>query len=172
MKPAKRDSNDYEKVKTDDFVVGMIEDVAYDQEHKFSFKGEEKVRPAVRFKFALDGCSYPHYSRWQSFNYGEKSVLYLKYLSALVDGAAPDMDFDLDQLKGMRVKTLWTEKNNFQSVETVRPANGKVIPVVNDVGTGRDIAKAALKGAAAQSLPEGEPPAEDTGTEEVEPAPF
>ena len=131
MKPPKREgSGDYEKVKTDDFVSGIIEDVAYDMLHKFKgFEGKPDTEaPGVRFKFKLEGYQYPHYSRWMKFNYGEKANLYLKYLAPLVDGAAPDMDFDLDQLKGLKVKTLWNEKNGFQSVETIRPIGKKVAP--------------------------------------------
>ena len=127
MKPPKSEKIDYEKVSVDDFVTGTIAEIQYDKEHLFKgFDGSaDKKRPAARFKFALDGYNYPHYSRWMSFSYGEKSNLYLKYLVPLVENAQPDMDFDLDLLKGMKVKTLWSEKNGFQNIETIRPIGRK-----------------------------------------------
>lgn len=130
MKPPKREKTDFEKVTTEDFTTCTIEDIAYDLEHKFKgFQGaEDKVKPAVRFKFKVDGYKYHHYSRWMSFNFGEKSNLFLKYLVPLVDGAAPDMDFDLDALKGVKIKVLWAEKNEFQFPETIRPIGKKLSP--------------------------------------------
>ena len=125
MKPPKRDIN-YEKVKCDDFIQGEIDSIQYDENHKFGFEGKEKIAPAVRFIFALDGYEFKHYSRWMTFSYGEKTNLYLKYLTALVEGAQPDMDFDLDSLKGMKVRVLWSEKNDFQFVETIRPVGKKI----------------------------------------------
>jgi hypothetical protein len=136
MKPPKRASSmEYEKVSTEDFIPGVIEDIRYDAEHVFKGFGKDEKgnqKPdtkahAVRLKFKLEGYQYPHYSRWMRFNYGEKANLYQKILVPLVEGAAPDMDFDLDQLKGVKVKTLWVEKNDFQSVETIRPVGKKVV---------------------------------------------
>lgn len=124
MKPPKREY-DYERVPTDNMVTGVIEEIQYEQEHKFTFQGQTKVAPAVRFKFKIEGCQYPHYSRYMSFSYGEKSNLYQKYLLALVDNAEPDMDFDLDDLKGMKLKMLWQERNGFQWPEVVRPVGAK-----------------------------------------------
>jgi hypothetical protein len=138
MKPPKRAGNmEYEKVTTDDFVSGIIEDINYDPEHTFKGFGKDasgKDKPdtkaaAVRLKFKLEGYQYSHYSRWMRFNYGEKANLYLKFLVPLVEGAKPDMDFDLDQLRLLPVKTLWSEKNDFQSVETIRPIGKKVVPL-------------------------------------------
>ena len=36
------------------------------------------------------------------------------------------MDFDIDALKGMKVKVLWAEKNEFQFPETIRPVGKKL----------------------------------------------
>jgi len=136
MKPPRREKTDYELVRTDDFVKGVIEDIDYDLEHKFGFKGKdkngkqvntEKVGPGVRFKFTLEGCKFPHYSRWMWFSYGDQTNLFSKYIMSLVEGAEKDMEFDLDLLKGMKVKTLWKEKNNFQSIDTIRPLEGKIL---------------------------------------------
>lgn len=130
MKPPKRDVKNFEKVSTDGLVPGIIEDVAYDQLHKFKgFEGKpDTEEPAVRLKFKLEGCQYPHYTRWMRFNYGEKANLYKRVLVPLVEGAKPDMDFDLDQLKGMKVNTLWTDNGDFQNLETMRPLGKKIVP--------------------------------------------
>lgn len=140
MKPPKRDTSnmEYEKVKTDDFVAGVIEAIQYEEKHLFKGYGKDeegnprpdRMAPATRFKFKLEGCEFSHYSSWMSFSYGEKSNLYSKYLLPLVEGAVHDMDFDLDQLKGMKVKTLWVDKKSgFQAVETIRPIGKKIKPL-------------------------------------------
>jgi hypothetical protein len=134
MKPQKREVTEFEKVKTDDFIPGVIEGIEYDQLHKFKGYGkdekgnpkQDREAPAVRFKFALEGYKYHHRSKWMGFSYNEKSNLFIKFLVPLVENAVPEMDFDLDNLKGMKVKTLWSEKNDFQTVETIRPAGKKI----------------------------------------------
>lgn len=132
MKPPKKDSKDYEKVSTEGMVPGFIEDIAYDNEHPFKgFEGKPDTKaPAVRLKFKLDGYQYPHYSRWMRFNYGEKANLFKRVLLPLVEGAKPDMDFDLDQLKGAKVNTLWVDSGDYQNLETIRPIGKKVVPLV------------------------------------------
>lgn len=137
MKP-QRNNIEYEKVSTSDFLMGVISDIEYDEKHTFKGFGKnpdgtpkpDRIASAARFKFSIEGYKFPHYSRWLSFSYGEKSNLFQKYLVPLVEGAKPDMDFDLDQLKGLKVKMLWTEKNNFQTIETIRPATKKIVPMV------------------------------------------
>ena len=126
MKPPERPKVEFEKVVVGEFLTGTIAKIDYDLEHRFSYKGQEKISPAVRFVFELDGYSYPKYSRWMYFSYGEKTNLYRKYLVKLVDGAKPDMDFDLDALVGMRVKTIWAEQNGFQYVELIQPEGKKI----------------------------------------------
>ena len=132
MKPEKKEfSEQYELVETDDFLPGIISDIKYDLTHKMNYKGQEKVGPAVKIKFLLDGYKSPHFSKWLSFNYHEKSNLYKNYLAVLVDKAEPYMDFDLDSLKGLKVKVLWAQKTTddgkiFQYPETVRPMDGKI----------------------------------------------
>lgn len=129
MKPTKR-KIDYEKVAIGEFIIGEISNIQYDLEHRFKGFGdrEDTVTEAVRFVFDLEGYQFKHYSRWLKFTYGEKSTLYKKYLVKLVEGAHPDMDFDLDALKGMRVKTLWKEENGFQEIEAIFPI-GKKLPL-------------------------------------------
>jgi len=62
-----------------------------------------------------------------SFSYGDKANLYLKYLVPLVEGAKPEMDFDIDHLKGMKIKTLWITKNEFQNIDVIRPDGKKLV---------------------------------------------
>lgn len=120
MKPPSRPKTDYERIESDTWIGGTIEEVMYDMERKSIWEGKEKVGPAIRFKFKLDGYKYPHYSRWMSFSYGEKANLFKKYLKNLVNDAKPDMDFDLDLLKGLPIKTMWTADGDFDNLEQIR----------------------------------------------------
>ncbi len=139
MRPPARSSTTFEKVVIGEFITGIIEVIEYDMEHKFKgFEGkEDSVVPAVRFIFKLDGYQYKHYSRWMKFNMGEKANLYKKYISKLVANAKPDMNFDLDVLLGMPVKTIWEENGDFQNLESIYPA-GKKIKVEDEVPAPED----------------------------------
>ena len=128
MKPQRRQKIDYEKVQTGDFINGKIVDIQYHETHEFKFQGQIKIAPACRFVFELEGYKFHHYSRWLNFSYGEKSNLYKRFLDNLVLGALPDMDFDLDKLKGMKVKTIW-KGEDFQTVELIRPIGEKYTTV-------------------------------------------
>jgi hypothetical protein len=136
MKPPQRSSTTFEKVKIGDFITGYISKIEYDNEHKFKgFEGkEDKISPAIRFVFKLDGYEYPHRSRWMNFNVGEKSNLYKKYISKLVANAKPDMSFDLDILLDMQVKTIWEENGDFQNLENIYPAGKKITIKDEDEG--------------------------------------
>jgi hypothetical protein len=124
--PQKR-KTEFEQVKCDDFIEGEIIEVQEELEHQFKFKGDEKIAPAVRFVFKLKGYEHKHYSRWMSFIYAEKSTLYIKYLTSLVENAEPFMEFDIQALTGMKVKILWKDDGGgWQSVETIRPLQGKI----------------------------------------------
>lgn len=128
MKPTKQ-KIEYEKVKTDDFVIGVIEDIKYEKEHEFNYKGEMKKADAVRIKFHIDGYKYSKQTPWMTFSYGEKTNLFTKYIMTLVENAEPDMDFDLDQLKGLKVRMLWKDKGEYQHIETIRPVGKKITPL-------------------------------------------
>ncbi len=127
-RPPKREQKDYEKVAIGEMIPGIIEEVCYDNEHKFKgFQGkEDTIQPAVRLKFKLDGYKFPHYTRWMKFTLGEKANLYKKYISKLMENAVPDMDFDLDVLNGMKIKTTWSEENDFQNIDAIYPAGLKI----------------------------------------------
>lgn len=128
MKPPKLEM---ERVTLNDFIAGTIEMIQYDEKHFFKSSG--KTGSAVRFKFNLFGYQYPKYSRWMTFSYNEKSNLYQKYIFPLIEGAKPNMDFDLDGLIGMEIKILWAEKNNFQYPETIRPLDQKLKPTILEI---------------------------------------
>ena len=131
-KPPKFDG-EYERVRHDDFVKGVIEEIQEEPEHEFpvwkkgadgkSVKTGTNKFFGIRFKFSLEGYKFPKYSRWMKFLYSELSTLYNKYIANLVEGATPNMDLDIQDLKGMEVKTLWDNKD-FQGLVTIMPASG------------------------------------------------
>ena len=131
MRPPPRENN-FEKVVIGEFINGTVADIEYDEQHKFKgYQGnEDRITSAVRLVFELDGYEYPHRTRWMTFSYGEKTNLFNKYLVKLVKNAEPDMDFDLDNIKGLKVKTIWQEKNGFQSIEAIYPLGERVDPDV------------------------------------------
>lgn len=134
MKPPQRAKTEFERVpKYDEWINGKILDIEYDENHKSTYQGEEKIRPAVRIKFGLEGCQFPKRSRWLTFSYGEKANLYKQFVSVLVEDAKPDMDLDLDAIKGLAVKTMWSEDGEYDKLEMVRPLGEKLKPAADDV---------------------------------------
>lgn len=126
MKPPPREKTAFERVpKYDEWISGVINDIEYDAAHKSTYAGEEKIRPAVRFKFGLEGCNFPKRSKWLTFSYGEKANLYKNFISVLVDDAEPDMDFDLDELKDFKIKTMWSEDGEYDNLTMIRPLGEK-----------------------------------------------
>lgn len=126
MKPPKTAKTDFERIpKYDEWVNGTILEIEYDEKHKRSYQGEEKIGPCVRLKFGLEGCKFPHRSKWMTFNYGDKSNLYQKVLVPLVEDAKPDIDLDLDEIKGMKIKTMWSQDGEYDKLEMVRPIGDK-----------------------------------------------
>jgi hypothetical protein len=129
LKPPPMTKREYERIPVyQEWINGVIEEIESDPARKSIWKGVEKVGPAVRLKFKLDGCEYLHSSGWLNFNYAERSTLYKKYLSALVEGARPFMDFDLEKLKGMKIKTMWSENGEYDRLEMIKPAGSKIDP--------------------------------------------
>lgn len=126
MKPIKQETK-YERVPVyDEWIMGTLEEIEYDQEHKRMWEGKEKVGPAVRFKFILEGCNFPKKTPWMTFNYSEKSNLYKKYISALVENPTPNMDFDLDALKGLKIKAMFTQNGEYDNIAMIRPIKARV----------------------------------------------
>lgn len=130
MRPPKRSNANYERIqKYDEWIPGIIEEIKLEEGRRTGFKnddGSDKFADQVRFKFILEGHEFPHYGRWMSYTMGEKSNLFIKYLKHLVEGAQPDMDFDLDLLKKMPIKTMWVQNGDFDNLEQIRPAKVKV----------------------------------------------
>lgn len=124
----KMDPKDYEKVVVNDLLPTVIEEIQYEPDHTFKgFKGApDTVGVAVRFKLQIEGMKFHKYTRWMKFMMGEKSNLFTKYLAPLVDGIEPDSKFDLDHLKGMKIKTLWKENGDFQNLEIIIPHASKI----------------------------------------------
>lgn len=123
---------EYEKLDTKDWVVGVIDDIDYEKEHAWKpYLGQEREpSPAIRFKFLFEGYKYPHKSKWMRLSYAQKSTLYSEYISQLVEKASPFMDFDLEQLKGLKVKTMWVDNEEFQNLKMIVPVSGKVKPLL------------------------------------------
>ncbi len=130
MRPPARAKTEFEQVTTEDWTKGTISKIEYNENYKRMWQGEEKVGPGVRLTFTLDGYNFPHYSGWMTFSYGEKANLFKIYISALVEDAKPDMQFDLDQLQDLPVKIMWKQNGEYQNVETIRPLKGKVTPEI------------------------------------------
>lgn len=127
MKLPKTEQKTFEKLVVDEWLNGVIKDIQYDENHKFTWQGEEQIKMGVRFVFDMEGYTFPHYSGWLKGNLSEKSNLYKRYVSALVKEAKPDMDIDLDVLKGMKIKAIWEEnENGFQRVLKIKPVGQKV----------------------------------------------
>lgn len=129
MRPPEREKTEFERIpQYGEPIKGKIVEIAYDKEHKSVWEGKERVRFCVRFKLDLEGCQYPHYSRWLTFSYGEKATLFKKYIKPLVEGAQPDMDLDIDILKGLEIKTIWSADGEYDNLELIMPLGGKVKP--------------------------------------------
>lgn len=121
----KMDPKDYERVPVGVFVTGEIAEVQHEKDHIFKGKNATTA-DAIRFKLTLDGLKFPHYSRWMTFTTSEKSNLYLKWLSALVEGAKPDMNINIKILEHLRIKMIWINdprNPDFQSIQLVLPAD-------------------------------------------------
>ena len=119
--------NDYEKVKIGEFITGIIDEVCYEENHEFSYLKQVTKSLGIRFKLLLEGCEHPKYTKWQKFNLGARSNLYKRYVSQLVAGATPNMDFDLDELQGLQVQTYWTENDKgYQNIELIKPVGDKL----------------------------------------------
>lgn len=129
MRPPQKE---FEKVSVDDFVNAEIADIKYDEQHEFStFNSDEKtIGCGVQFTLNISGLNEPKKTRWFKFSYDDRANLYKLFVAPLVEGAAPYMEFDLDQIKGMKIKMLWKNDKDprYQSIETVRPIGPKVVP--------------------------------------------
>jgi hypothetical protein len=129
MRLPRRTEFEYERIKAyDDWLPGVIEGVQLAENRPTGFldkDGKAKYADQVRFKLLLAGHDWPHYTRWMSYSYNEKANLFKKYLLHLVEGAVPDMAFDMDALAGMKIKTMWSANGDFDNLEQIRPLEKK-----------------------------------------------
>jgi hypothetical protein len=125
MRPPKKQ---YEKIPTGIEVAGVISNIEYDQNRAFKgFDGKPDVKLlGIKLVFSLDGCQYSHGTQWMKLSTHEKSTLYKKYITALVENSTPEMDFDLDVLKGMPIITIWEDNGEYQNLKEIRPAISKM----------------------------------------------
>ena len=151
---------EFEKVVVDEWVPGKIEAVQFDANKTYKAKNKEtgewetKTAAHVRFKFALEGCRYPHYSRWMKASTNEKSNLYskfLKYLCPQYD--CQDKVIDIDLLTGAAVKTMWENSGEYQNLAQIRGQD----PTLNIIASGTGVAPGL------EDPPEGHQDAPDDG---------
>lgn len=120
----------FEQIKVDEWITGEIEEIQYEQDHEFTYKGNKTKGDAVRVSLRLDGYKDKKSTGWMRFNYGEKSNLYKIFIEPLVEGARTNMTFDFDNLKDLRVKVMFTQKGEYQNLSMIRPLQTKVLPGV------------------------------------------
>lgn len=126
MKPPKQEMK-YERVPVyEEWITGKIVNIEYDNEHKFIWEGKENIKPGVRIIKDLEGCQYQKKSPWMAFSYSEKSKLYKTYILGLVENPSPNMDFDLDALKELPIKAMYSQNGEFDNLEMIRPLKAKV----------------------------------------------
>lgn len=123
-------SGTYEKVVTDEWIPGVIESIEYEENHDTGFKDPESGEPliynAVKLGFRLEGYEELHKTFWMKLSMHEKSNLAKKYLNALVENLDPSQEFDLERIKNMKVKVMYSQKGKYQNIEMVRPAGKKL----------------------------------------------
>ena len=138
-------AKDFEKVKLDEWVIGVIEDIQEFKDVEKTYindEGEKETRKInqVRFKFRLEEYAFAHYSKKMTASMNERSSLFLFLQQLYGDLLSPDIPVELDMLKGTKVKTMWSEVtlkngNKFQypdkvrSLEETLPAIWNVTPI-------------------------------------------
>ncbi|HET9146153.1 MAG TPA: hypothetical protein VFN81_08715 [Sphingomicrobium sp.] len=126
MKPPKK-IRDFETVPVDKWMAGTITAIEHDPAHMFGGGPTANVNEAIRITFSIDGLRFPHRTGWMTFSYGPGATLLERYLKSLVDGARADMDFDIEDLRSMRVETLWRPTpRGKQDVAAIRPLGEKL----------------------------------------------
>ena len=125
MRPPRRE---FEQVKVDEWLMGEIAEIKYDNEHEFITKGEKDVAPGIKIGLALDGYKDKKSTGWWKFSYSDKSKVYKFFIQPLVEGAHPYMDFDFDNLLNLRIKIMYTQNGEYQNIMAIRPDGGKVLP--------------------------------------------
>ena len=123
---------DFERVPLyDEWLKTEIVEIIYDMEHKSIYQGTARVKPAVRFVLKIDGMTHEKKTRWMTFNYSENAYLYKTYIMELVANPIPFMKFDIDALKGMKIKTMWKANGEWDNLIGVRNISPKVVREVS-----------------------------------------
>lgn len=132
---AKPPRMEYENVAVDVWINGEISEIQYEDSHDFpAVKGNPaKKGPACKIILSLHGYKHPKPSFWMWFSYGEQTKLFQTYISQLVEDAKPDMDFDLDHLKGFQIKAMYVQKagKEYQNLSQIRTADGVKLLATN-----------------------------------------
>lgn len=133
MYPPKKE---FEKYDVDVWLTGTISEIQYDMKHAF----KKTEAPAVKIKIAIDGYKTPKSTAWLLFSYAKKSNMYAWFIEPLVEGATEYMEFDLDQIKDMRIKIMLEQSGEYQNILSIRPLDKKIKPdpVMMDQTKGTD----------------------------------
>lgn len=128
-------TTDFEQVAVDEWLPGTVEEVQFEKDREYTYKGETKKSDSVRFKFKLDGYQFPHYSRWMMASTNKKTNFYLKYLKYL----CPRFDcegkmIDLDQLTDAKIKIMFEQNGEYQNVTQIRGLDENL----NVIASGQD----------------------------------
>ena len=127
-----RQKLEFEKVELDVWINGEIIEIQEFRDVKKMYKDEktgemkERLINQVRFKLKLEGCEYSHYTRKMTQSTNERSNLFIFLQQIYGQNIIPDVGVELDGLKGLKVKTMWSEvpmKDGgvFQYPDKVRP---------------------------------------------------
>lgn len=127
--PRPQEKTEFERIQVyDEWLNAKIVEIKLEENHKFTFQGKEKLCDGVRFKFEVEGHNYPKYSRWMKYMSDERSTLYKVFLKAFFENAEPGMtDFDLDRLKDMKVKVMFSQNEDFDNLDKIKPLGAKVL---------------------------------------------
>jgi len=127
-----RQKMEFEKVALDEWINGRIDDIQEFKDVKKMYKdndtGEMKERliNQVRFKLILEGYEFPHYTRKMTQSMNERSNLFIFLQQIYGQNITPDVGIELDGLKGLKIKTMWSEVpmkegGVFQYPDKIRP---------------------------------------------------
>lgn len=114
---------------TTEFLNATIIDIHRNPTRTRVQNGETKIYDAIRFKFEVENVPEPRYSFWELFSYSERANLYRNFLAHLVENAEPFMDFDLERLKGMKVRIMFSEpwgETGLQKIQLIKPQTTKI----------------------------------------------
>jgi hypothetical protein len=121
-------SHEYERVTVGKWIAGVIDEVQYAANRKCRVYDRETdawvegMQNQLRLALRLDGYEHRHYSRWMRSSTHPKATFYRKFLKPL----CPNHDcagkpIDVDRLKGVRVKTRWEQRGDYENLVEIHP---------------------------------------------------